>query len=363
VSATAETSAARPAALRGLRAGVVAAWPALAAILVVGLVVLWGGAGSEVRERTIVAMLINLVLVVGLYVFVGNSGVFSFGHMSFMAIGAYTAGLLTIPVVTKEILLPGLPGWLEAASSSPTVAILAAGAVAALFAALLAVPLMRLSGIAASLATFAVLIAVNVVASNWKQITGATSGLSGVPVTTTLGVAFTWAVIAIGVAFLFGQTRTGWRLRASREDEIAARALGIGVRWERSGAFVLSAFLCGVGGALYAQFQSSFTPEAFYLSITFFTIAMLVVGGMNSLTGAVLGVLVVTAVSEGLRTLEEGAALGPLDIPARPGLREVGLALVLLAILALRPSGLTGGRELPWPGTWRTRRTKTEDDV
>ncbi len=363
MSAAAGTRSVAPAALRGLRAGIMTAWPALAAILVVGLVVLWGGAGSEVRERTIVAMLINLVLVVGLFAFVGNSGVFSFGHMSFMAIGAYAAGLLTIPAVTKEILLPGLPGWLESASASPTVAILAGGALAALFAALLAVPLMRLSGIAASLATFAVLIAVNVVASNLKQLTGATSGMSNVPVTTTLGVAFIWAVAAIAVAFLFGQTRTGWRLRASREDDVAALALGIGVRWERSAAFVLSAFLCGVGGALYAQFQSSFTPEAFYLSVTFFTIAMLVVGGMNSLTGAIAGVLVVTAVSEGLRTLEEGTTLGPIDIPARPGLREVGLALVLLAILALRPSGLTGGRELPWPSAWRPRRTRTEDHV
>jgi branched-chain amino acid transport system permease protein len=105
-----------------------------------------------------------------------------------------------------------------------------------------------------------------------------------------------------------------------------------------------------MGGFVYGQFLGTFNPDAFYLNVTFLTIAMLVVGGLRSLAGAVVGTVIVTVVGEILRRLEEGASLGPLSIPSRPGLREGGLALMMLLILVFRPSGLTGGRELPWPG-------------
>jgi len=326
-----------------------AVFPALAALAAIALVTLWGSSGSEILDRTIITMLIDLVLVMGLYIFAGNSGIFSFGQLSFMAIGAYAAGFLTIPVITKRLILPGLPDWLMTAQVGPVAAVLIGGAVAALFAAVLAIPLMRLSGISASLATFAVLIAINVVLANSDDVTGGTSGLNGVPVTVTSWNAFAWAAVAIAIALAFQLTPIGRRLRATREDEVAARALGISVLTERRVGFVLSAFVTGVGGALYAQFNSAFTPDAFYLDLTFLIIAMLVVGGMNSLTGAVAGVLVLTAVSEGLRRIEQGAHVGPLFVPGRTGLREVGLALIMLAILLFRPRGLTGGRELPLP--------------
>ena len=220
-----------------------------------------------------------MVLVVGLYVFVGNSGVLSFGQMSFMSIGAYTTALITIPLIQKNFLLPDLPSFLANAEISPLPAALIAGAAALVFGLILVVPIVRLSGLAASLAMFAVLVIVYQVAINWDAVTRGSRTMIGVPTNTTIWVAMGWAVVMIVMAYLHQRSSTGLRLRASREDEFAARAAGINIPRERGIAFLLSAFIIGVGGFLYAQFQGAFTPSAFFIHITFLTIAMLVGGG------------------------------------------------------------------------------------
>lgn len=322
--------------------------PAVAPGALVVAVTYLSALGSASLQRSTLQMLINLVLVVALYIFVGNSGIFSFGHMSFMAVGAYSFALLTIPAETKQLLLPGLPDTLQDAHVGTLVATLVGGAAAALFAVALAVPILRLSGITASLATFAVLIVVNVVVSNWQDVTGGTSGMTGVPLTLEREEALAWGLTAILCAYVFQRSRVGFRLRAAREDEVAARAVGIGVLNERRAAFVLSAFFAGIGGGLYAQFIGSFSPDAFYLGLTFLTIAMLVVGGVRSLAGAVVGTIVISAAAEALHELEGGFTVGPVSVGERAGVRELGLAIIMLGILVLRPNGLTGGREMSW---------------
>jgi branched-chain amino acid transport system permease protein len=322
--------------------------PAILAVLII-LVVLLGSFGSEVMQRTVTTGLINLVMVIGLYVFVGNSGIFSFGHMAFAGIGAYTAALLVLDPERKPLLIENIPGWLADASAGPVEATLIAGLVAAVFGLIVAIPVARLSGIGASIATFAVLVIVFVVTSNLKQITNGTNGMVGVPTSTTVTSGLVWALVALVIAFVFQISRWGFRLRASREDEIAAQAIGIGVRGERRIALVLSAFIFGIGGALYGLFYGTFTPEAFFVNGSFMVIAMLVVGGLTSLSGAVVGSVLISVLTETLRRAEEGFSLGFVSIGHTPGLREVGLALVLVAILILRPAGLLGGRELKLP--------------
>lgn len=325
------------------------AWPIVPLLALTTLATLIGSLGPESTDRVVVGMLINLVLVAGLYVFMGISGVFSFGHMAFMAIGAYATALLTIPVELKPLLLPELPASLADAHLATVPAILAGAVIASLVAALLALPLMRLNGLMAGLATFAVLIIVNVVAKNWKEVTNGTTGMTAVPTTTTAANALLWSFLVIAIAYVFQQSRIGLRLRAAREDEVAAAASGIRVVRERRYAFVFSAFIVGIGGGLFASFLGSFNSDAFFLDITFITIAMLVIGGTKSLAGAVVGTIVVSTLSEILRQVEQGFAIGPLTIETPPGLREVGLAIAMLAILLLRPAGITGGRELSWP--------------
>jgi branched-chain amino acid transport system permease protein len=208
---------------------------------------------------------------------------------------------------------------------------------------------MRLIGIAAGIGTFAVLLIVYVVASNWDSLTRGRQTMLGVPLDTTMKGTLVWSCIAIVAAYLFQQSRVGMRLRATREDEAAARSIGIGVFWERTAAFCLSAFWLGVAGALYGHLLGSFSPDAFYLDLTFITFVMLVVGGINSLSGAVLGSIVVSTVSEVLLRIERGTSVLSVHLKAPDGFQQIVLALFLLLILILRPRGITGGREIPRP--------------
>jgi len=320
--------------------------------MLIGLVaiaaVLGSQGPSQVRSATAGGM-INLVLVVSLMVFSGTSGVFSFGHVAFMAIGAYTAALAATTPTYKAIELPDLPHWLATLHLSPVPAILLGGVLAAAFGAVVALPLVRLSGLAASLATVVLLVVVHDVGENWDRITRGTPGfLIDAPPPGTWAL-FTWSAAAIVVAWIFKRSATGLRLIASREDEVAALASGIRIRRERALALVVSAFLSGVAGGLFALHFANISPLNFYLSITFTLVAMLVVGGAESLSGAVVGVLAVTTLLQLFRQVEDGFSIGGIDLPARPGLADFGLALGLLAILILRPRGITGGRELRPP--------------
>lgn len=310
--------------------------------LVAGLALISGPVVSRVSTET----LIRLVAVIGLWVFVGNSGILSFGHATFAAIGAYAAAWLTMPSTAKSIFLPSLPEILKSAEYPLPVGLLAGVAVAALAGLLLGAVIVRLSGIAASIATLAWLSIVVTVYSNADSWTKGTSSLVGLPLTVGPVTALIAALVALLAAFWFRRSRFGLMLVASREDEVAARASAIDVWRMRLIAFVLSAAVVAMGGVLQGHFVGVLSIGQFYLEYTFLTLAILVVGGVNSLSGAVLGCLVISAASELLRTLSGGLDLGALTLPALPGLRELCLAAIMLAILLFRPRGLLGDREL-----------------
>jgi branched-chain amino acid transport system permease protein len=324
--------------------------PLLAVIAIALAVALVGSAGSESFQRTVTTVLITLVVVVGLYVFTGTSGILSFGHVAFMALGAYTAALVRIPPGLKGVTLPHLPGFIADASAGPVLAVFLGAAVAGLFAVLIAAPLVRLSGIAAAIASLSVLVIVNVVISNWDNLTNGTQTMVGVPATATIWSVVPWVLGVLLLAFCFQESASGARLKATREDAVAAQAVGVHVAAERSKAFVLSAMCAGVGGALYAEFLGAFGPGQFYLDLTFLTIAMLVIGGLRSLAGAVIGTVAVSAVSELLQRIQsDGLTIAGATLHTKQGLREVILAALMLLALLVRPQGLTGGREVRWP--------------
>ena len=336
-------------------------WPYFALAVPLTGVVFLARLGSNTLDQRVILMLLNMIVVIGMYIFIGNSGVLSFGHISFMAIGAYACAIVSIPPIMKSFLMPGLPGVLQRAELGSVPAALVGGLFAACFALLIAGPLMRLSGLAAGLATFAVLITVNVILAQWDSVTRGAQGIQGVPIDTTARVALVWTLIAMAVAFAFQRTRFALRLQASREDEVAARSVGINITRERATALVVSAFVVGIAGALYARFLGVLLPETFFFELTAITIAMLVIGGTNSLAGAVIGTAVVSGVSEELRRMEAGQNFGPIHVALRPGLEEVGVALLMLLILVYRPKGITGGREIPWPRRWKTEIRATPD--
>jgi branched-chain amino acid transport system permease protein len=328
-------------------------WPLPPLALLMALFALVGSALSPAGQVDFATGLVQLGIVVGLYTFVGLTGVFSFGHVAFVAVGAYLSGLLAVPVAVKELLYPDLPRFLTGASVSPLAAIVVGGAGAAVAGLVLAPALGRLAGLGASLATFAVLAIVHQVAINAITITRGQQGMQAVPTKTTIWSALVWAFVVLVIAFLFQSSRIGLQLRAAREDVVAAQAMGVFIGRLRGAAIVVSAFLVGISGGVYGQLLGSFNPSTFYLDLTFLTIAMLVVGGLTSLSGAVIGSLAITILSEVLRRLE--SALG------RPGLTEVGFSLLAIAILVLRPSGITRGREIPLPGVWLRPSGRTGD--
>ena len=314
---------------------------------------------------TAVGMMVNLVVVVGLFVFVGNSGVISFGHIAFMALGAYTSALLTTSPQTKHLLLPNLPGFLAHAQFATVPGMIMAGVVAGACGLLVGSALMRLSGIAAGIATFSILVITNTVSDNWTNLTGTNGQLVGVPPTTTRFVALaTCAVIMLGAAW-YTNSAAGLRLRATREDVPASAALGINVWRERLIAFTLSAICVGVAGALYSGYVGSFDGDAFYIDVTILTLAMLVVGGVRSLTGAFVGAVAITVIEEFFRRLTEGMNLGPFYVNLPTGSAQVALAVAMLVILILRPAGITGGKDVPrlatvMDGTRRLLRLRSE---
>ena len=302
--------------------------------------------GSRVLQRTTVNALIFLVLVVGLYIFWGTTGIMSFGHMGLAAVGGYSSALLTMPVATKSLVLPDLPTFIADVQIHFVPALIVAGAFTSLIALIISIPILRMEGLSATIGTFAFLMITNTVARNWEAVTGGTGAMVGVPLLTTRNAALAWALVAIVVAYMFQRSRVGLRLRASRDDDLPASAVGINIERERRRAFVLSAFFTGIGGGLLGHFLGVFSPNVFFFVATFLTIVMLVVGGVRSLGGAVLGTLAISAILEYLRQLESGTSIGPFDITIRAGLREMSLSVIMLVILAFRPAGLMKGREL-----------------
>ncbi len=310
-------------------------------LLLIAAVTQWFG--GVVLQRIVTVMFINLILVLGLQIFSGNSGVLSFGHIAFMGIGAYASILFSMTPEAKALALRHLYPFLENVHLSFLPSVLVGAAIATLFAAIIGFPLMRLSGAAAVIATFSLLVIIHVVFINWEEVTNGARTIFGVKQYTTLWGSVVWAFLFIILAYWFKESAVGLKLRASREDENAAASIGINIVWVRWLAFVLSALVTAVAGALWAHFITSFSPVAFYLTQTFLIISMFIIGGTNSVTGTVVGTIAVTVIFEGLRSIENVVNLNQL-LPIRlSGMTEIVLSIAILLILIYRPSGITGG--------------------
>ena len=315
--------------------------------LLVVLVGIGASLVSRANEIHFLNALVSVAIVVAIFVFVGTSGVLSFGQISFVALGAFAAGVLTVPLESKVGVLPDLYPILRDNTIGNVASLALAAAVGGVFAFLVGLPLMRLSGLAAGIATFAVLEITHNLLREWTKIGPGATTLSLVPETTGPLQATVGALLVIAVAWLYVRSPLGRKARATREDPAAAQAVGISVHRQRLWAFTLSGALCGLAGGLLVHMLGSITTEQVYLELTFITLAMLVVGGITSLWGAVVGALAVSGLDALLGNAEDG--VGPVDLPE--GARLVVLGALMALVLVLRPRGLTGGRELSlrWP--------------
>jgi len=296
--------------------------------------------------RVVTVMCINALLVISLGLANGFTGVFSLGHVGFVAVGAYVSGVLSLSDANKASYLPDLPAWIAAIHLGFLPSTMVAGLVCVVLALLVGAPLMRLSGHFVSVATLGFLIIVNVVLVNSDSYTRGARTFTGVPLQTTLPWAMGWLLLAVVTLARIIYSPKGRAWRAVREDTIAAQAVGIDVLPTRLSAFVIGSFFAGVGGSLYGHYLGSFSPASFYFAYTFSLISMLVIGGMRSLTGAVVGVIVVSLLSEMLRNLERGFDFGIVSVPPLYGGSQIVLGVIFILIMIFRPSGVMGDLEL-----------------
>jgi branched-chain amino acid transport system permease protein len=325
-------------------------------VLGLGALVAWLADGflNGYRQQLVILCAIYAIVAIALALTSGFTGVFSLGQIGFLAIGAYVSAILSMPPTVKQpMLLPGLPPWLAQFDSTgwhPQLALLfasiIAGLIAALVGALVGAPLMRLPGNYVAVATMGFLIIVHSVAVNWDEVTRGARGLSQIPTTTNSWAAFVWAAIAIYAALRLRHSPYGRAMIASRENLIASRGIGVNVLRTRLLAFVVSAFLTGVAGSLMAHQIGTVAPSAFYFTTTFTVVIMVVLGGMGSISGAVVGAIIMTVTPELLRPIEGGFTLGPLVIGSAYGISNILIAIGFILIMIFRPQGLFGDREL-----------------
>ena len=335
----------------------------LGPLLVLGGAVLLGTAVSASTQTYFTNALVNVAIVVALYLFIGNSGVLSFGHISFVAVGAWFAGVLSVPVTEKPAIMPSLFHFLADRSVGNVPSLLIAAGVGGVYALVVGLPLMRLSGLAAGIATFGVLEITHNVLQYWEKIGPGVTTFSAVPETTGLGQAGVGAAIAVLVAFAYQRSRFGRLLRATREDVAAARAVGVSVYRQRLVAFALSGAVAGFAGGLVVH-TLPITTESVYLDLTFLTLAMLVIGGLTSLWGAVVGALAVSGVDSLLAVAENGTRVAGIHVDFHSGTRVIVVSALMAVVLILRPRGLTGGRELRLPRTrWLRAGARPSDKV
>lgn len=301
---------------------------------------------------------INIILAVSLNLINGFTGQFSIGHVGFMAVGAYTSAYLTVyHTQSLEVQLASIVGAGAAAAIIFVLVILVGALAAALAGLIVGIPTLRLRGDYLAIATLGFAEIIRILIVNINKV-GAATGFRGAVdpwpgrLTIPAYTDFLWigifAVITIVVIYNIVNSDTGRALISIREDELAAQAMGVNTTRYKVTAFVISSAFAGIAGALYGHWRLPH-PNDFTFVRSFEIIIMIVLGGMGSITGSVLGAIVITFLPELLRQLPGGVY----------DYRLVIYALLLIIIMITRPQGMLGGREFGF--NWLKRAQKAPE--
>jgi len=329
---------------RGQRSGLLGSLMLSVLLVCIGLVVVYFGQRYQIR--IVYAAYVNLLVVLGLQVFMGNANITNLSHSAFMGIGAYVAAICVTPIKVKAISLPSAPWGLNAFALDPWTSALIAIAITAILALLVGLVITRLSGIGATIVSLALLVIVHSIFMHRTDIFKGKQAFFGIPQVFDINSILIITVIAVFVARGFRESRWGIQLRASADDEVGARSMGVNVYRVRLIAWVLGAVLLAVAGVSYAYFLGTISARPFYFTHVFLTVAMLILGGMRTITGAVLGTILISFGLEGVRFLETGPVLFGVQLPELLGLSGITLGVVIVATMALRSSGIMGNTEI-----------------
>lgn len=330
-------------------------------VVIIGLIVMAVAEKAQIRVANV--FFVNLILVFGLQITMGNSNVANLGHITFMGVAAYVVGILVLPLTIKATGIPNAPFGL----AEVLIHFVPAAMIAVVFSTALAfitgLVLTRQTGIAYSIATLALLVIVHTVLTNWVDLTRGPIAMYGIPIrANTVSLMLIAGACAI-VARLFRDSRWGLQLRASGEDVLGAEASGVSVRTLRLVAWTLSGFVLSIGGVMYAYMVGTINPKSFYFDAVFLTLAMLILGGMRSVSGAVVGAVIITLGTELMRWLEGAPIIFGGKMPQIFGLTGFFLGVVIVLFMALRPDGLIGDEEFDELARrlWRQRRAKANE--
>lgn len=291
----------------------------------------------------------------------GFTGLFSLGQAGFMLIGAYTYAIFTIPVEYRDAVYQYFGGGIVQFSIPVIPALILAGLVAALFAFLIGLPVLRLKSDYLAIATlgFAEIIRAFVQWDKFGPLTNGSNLLRGYPTFDSLAsewfgspkfsstIALAITAVCILIIVLFINSTYGRALKAIRDDEIAAEAMGINLARHKQISFIISSFFAGVGGALLAMHQSTIQATAFESAMTYEILLIVVVGGIGSISGSCISSFLYIAASEWwLRGLDSGSFLGIQSTLFRGGFRKVVFSVIIMIIVLFFRQGIMGDREL-----------------
>lgn len=300
---------------------------------------------------------IYALLAVSMNLLNGVTGQFSLGQAGFMTLGAYTYAILTIPVAARPSVyyLNGICDALANLELPIIPAMIVAGLVAALFAALIGAPVLRLKSDYFAIATlgFAEVVRIVVASSPLNRVTNGSLGLNSIPGFKSYYSTFAVVIICIVVMSLIKKSTYGRSFKAIRDDEIAAEAMGIGLAHHKMTSFIISSFFAGIGGALLAMYLKAVSATTFTLSTaTYYILLMVVIGGMGSFTGSIIAAFLVIFSKEWwLRFLDSQMVIGGFTVPLlRPGFRMVIFSIILMIVVLFFRRGIMGDNELSWDG-------------
>jgi len=305
---------------------------------------------DDYKIRILNLCAIYVILALSMNLVNGFTGLFSLGHAGFMAVGAYTTAILTMPEAVKvqNFFMTPIMKPLDTLNMPFFPALIVAGLITAFVAFLIGAPALRLRGDYLAIATLGFGEIIRVIFTNTQSITNGALGLKGIPNTTNLWWSFGFAVATVLLIGLLINSSYGRALKAIREDEIAAESMGINLFNHKVMSFMIGAFFAGIGGGLLGNLLGTIDPNMFKFVLTFNILLIIILGGMGSITGTIISAFVITIGQEVLRFLDDGMTFGSFAIPGVTGLRMVVFSALLMIVVLFFNRGLMGTNEFSW---------------
>nr|WP_235598481.1 branched-chain amino acid ABC transporter permease [Kosmotoga arenicorallina] len=312
---------------------------------------------AEGRMNTYMVRIVSLIgiygiMAVSLTLINGITGIFSLGHSGFIALGAYTSALLTMSIHQKEItfILDKVAWPFNSVQLSFLPATIIGGIVAAVFSFLIGWPSLRLSGDYLAIATLGFSEIIRILALNLRSITNGALGLKGIPQYTNVWWSWSWLLITVIFIGSLVNSSFGRALKAIREDRVAAASMGINVFKHQLLGFVIGGFFAGISGSLYAHWLTTIDPRTTSIGVmlTFNVLIMIVIGGLGSISGAIIGAGLFAVLTEWLRFLEEPMKIFSFEFSGIAGLRMLVFSAIFVIVMIFWPRGIMGRKELTW---------------